>query len=392
MIQAWEIVLWAVRRESGCTEDLAPIAAKVRDWSVVVECAARSAVIPAVARALEGEPAVPLAVRRELDRRYAAKAGHNAVLARELREILQDFAGANISALAYKGPALAVMAYGNLALRNPSSDIDLLLERSAIERAVQRIRSRGYQSVLSPAREEHFLRYRYHLHLERHNPEIHVELHWALTPAYWPYPLDYWRRTQTVRIGEAEVRTLDPECMLLALCAHGCKEGWPRLSQILDVSRLIQAHPNLDWDWVMAESKRLQRERVLRLGIALACHWIATPVPSSAAAFAAGDPVVRELVPEIGARLNGDGSLVGASFHRYALRVWSRPGDRIRYLSYVLRMLPDRFRTLAAVGEEDRRLIDLPDHLSFLYWLIRPLRAVSQGGLDRVLWRLRRNL
>jgi hypothetical protein len=47
---------------------------------------------------------------------------------------------------------------------------------------------------------------------------------------------------------------------------------------------------------------------------------------------------------------------------------------------------------LAAVGDEDRKVIDLPVRLSFLYWLIRPLRVLFQGGIDRVLWRVRRNL
>jgi hypothetical protein len=391
-MEALEVVLWAARREMGNKEDLAPIAAKVRNWTEVVECASRSAVIPTVARALEGAAIVPFAIRRDLDRRYNAKAGHNAMLARELREILQDLADAGIPALAYKGPALALMAYGNLALRNPSSDIDLLLAPADIPRAKARMCGRGYRSILTPAQERHCLRHRYHLHFERSKPEIHLELHWAITPAYWPFPLDYWRRNRKIVIDGAEVRTLDPECTLLALCAHGCKEGWPRLSQMLDVSRLIQTHPELDWPWVLAEARRLKRERVLRLGLSLAAHWTRIPLPAAAAAFAAADPVVHELVPEIGKRMDTGTSLVGSGFHRYALRVWSRPGDRLRYLWYVLRMLPERLRTLAAAGDEDRKLIDLPVRLSFLYWLIRPLRALFQGGIDRVLWRLRRNL
>jgi hypothetical protein len=376
----------------GGQEDLAPFAARVRNWDEVVECASRSAVIPTVARALQSESAVPFAVRRDLDRRYNVKAGHNAVLARELKEILRDFADAGIAALAYKGPALAVMAYGNLALRNPSSDIDLLLAPSDLAHAVSRVRVRGYRSTLTPAQERHCLKHRYHLHFERSKPEIHLELHWALTPAYWPFPLDYWNRTRTIALDGVDVRTMDPECTLLALCAHGCKEGWPRLSQILDVARLIQAHPDLDWTWVIAEARRLRRERVVRLGISLAAHWAHTSLPPEVGRFASQDRVVRELVPDIGKRLAADNFLVGSSFHRYALRVWSRPGDRLRYLLYVLRMLPEHFRTLAAVGDEDRKVIDLPVRLSFLYWLIRPVRALFQGGIDRVLWRVRRNL
>lgn len=388
---ALEVILWAARRQTGGGDDLAPLAAGIRDWSAVMECASRNAVIPVAARALGDQAAVPLAIRRDLDRRYTVNAGRNALLASELCEILRDFRDEGIEALAYKGPALAVMAYGGLALRNPSSDIDLLLKASDISRAKERIRARGYR-LFSPENEQHYLRHRYHLHFERENPEMHVELHWAFTPAYWPFPLDCWSRSRQIMIGGTAVRTLDPECTLLALCAHGSKELWPRLSQILDVSLLIQAHPALDWDWVRAEARRLKRDRILCLGVALASHWTRVSLPPRVASFAAGDPAVNTLVQEIGERLGTQEPLKGAGFHRYALRVWSHPADRLRYLLYIIRMLPQRLRALAAASAEDRKLMDLPGRLSFLYLLIRPLRAVLKGGIGRVLWTFHRGL
>lgn len=392
LVEELEIILWAARRETGSGEELAPVAARVRDWRAVAECASRSGVVPLVARALGGQAAAPFAIRRDLHRQFTVNAGRNALMARELSRILLDFREQGIEALAYKGAALAMMAYGNLALRNPSSDIDLLLKASDIFRAKELIRRRGYRLILSPEQERHFLKHRYHLHFERTDPEIHVELHWAITPAYWPFPLDYWSRTQQIALGGAEVRTLDPECTLLALCAHGCKEAWPRLSQIRDVSRLIQAHPALDWDWVMAEARRLKRERILRLGLALAARFTQVPLPPPVARFAAADPVVCQLVHELGDRLGMEEALRGVGFYRYALRVWSCPKDRFRYLLYILRMLPKRFRTLAAVGAEDRKLVDLPGGLSFLYLFIRPLRAVFQRGISRALWTFRRGI
>lgn len=391
LIEAFEIILWAARRKMGGDEDLAPVAERVRDWKSVVEFAANGGVIPLLARALRQEPAVPLAVRRDLDKRYTIKAGHNAVLARELREILADFRTAGIEALAYKGPALAMLAYGELSLRNPSSDIDLLLHGADIQRAKDRLQSLGYRLILSPEQEQHYLKHRYHLHFERQGPELHVELHWALTPAYWPFPLDVWSRIRQVAVAGVAMPTLDPECALLALCAHGAKEGWPRLSQILDVGELVRAHPDLDWEWVMAEAARMKRERVLRLGLLLAATWIQAPLPPPVRSYLAEDPVASALSGEIGEHL-GDDYLAGTSFHGYALRVWQHPLDRFRYLWYIARLLPDRIRALAAPSEEDRKVVDLRGPLSFLYVFIRPVRAVFQKDLRLALRRFGRNL
>src|SRR5579884_3369004 len=199
----------------GTDAALAPLAATVADWTGVVECASRNNVIPLVASALRDEPAVPLPIRRDLDKRYMARAGQNGLLARELRDIVSALNEAGIAVVAYKGPALATLAYGGLMLRNPSADLDLLLDPGDIQRAKEVVAAKGYSLTLTEEDEQHFLKYRYHLHFERANPELHLELHWALTPAYWPFPMNWRNRTQSVALAGSSITTLDPEATLL---------------------------------------------------------------------------------------------------------------------------------------------------------------------------------
>lgn len=389
--KAFEVVLWAARQSMGPNEHVLPPTANVGDWNEVLDCASKNTLIPLLASTLKDDARVPLAVRRNLDRRFTAQTGQTALLVGELGRITSSFRATGIDVLAYKGPALAMLAYGNLYLRNPSYDIDLLLRPSDIPKAKELITDLGYRLTLSPEDERHFLKHRYHLHFQREKPEIQVELHWALTPSYWPFPLDYWSRTCEVPAGGITLRTLDPECTLLALCAHGAKEGWPRLSQIVDLAHLIQAHPELDWNWVSSEAQRMRRKRVLRLGLSLA-EWVGAPIPQQVKSYANADPSIHELMEEVVRRVSEGIPLQGSNFHKYAMRVWCRPSDRFHYLRHVLRGLPDRFRALAEPSAEDRKLVALPASLWFLYVLIRPVRAVYKKGIRFTLWRIRRNI
>ena len=227
----------------------------------------------------------------------------------------------------YKGVALAAMAYGDLALRHPPSDIDLLLRSRDLAKAGSLIQARGYWPP-APESAQHRLKHRYHLHYERRDPEIHVELHWAFTPVYWPFQIDQehlWGRARCVTVAATPVRTLNAECAVLALCAHGAKEGWPRLSQILDLARLIQSHPALDWDWVLQEARRMRRERVLCLGLWLVTELIGARIPEPVAAdlLGPGSSTTRDTDKEEFAA----GRFRGADFHPYAMRVWHHTSD-----------------------------------------------------------------
>ena len=383
---------WAMKAEESPAFDQAIV--RVKDWDAVIELASQNGVIPLIARALRDREAVPLPVRRELYRRYFENSSRSALLTNELHAILAAFRGAGIDALAYKGPALAAMAYGDITLRHPPGDLDLLLRKSDIHRAKTLIQTRGY-GLLAPESEHHFLKHRYHLHYERRDPEIHVELHWALTPVYWPFQIDpehLWERAQQVAISGGCVRTLNPECAVLALCGHGAKEGWPRLSQILDLGRLIQSQPDLDWNWVLDEARRMRRERVLTLGLWLIIELIGARIPGPIAAEIRKD----DEVPRLGLQIRDSwmtGRLCGTDFHRYALRVWNHTSDRFRYLGYLCRLLPEKIHAIVKPSGTDRDFMDLGELPPLLYAFVRPLRVMYQYRDPRLMVRkLMKNL
>jgi len=73
---------------------------------------------------------------------------------------------------------------------------------------------------------------------------------------------------------------MGPERLLLALAIHGARHLWPRLSWLADLGDLQRQHPNLDWDVVLAEARRIRFERALATSLLLAHDLVDAPMPS----------------------------------------------------------------------------------------------------------------
>ncbi len=163
------------------------------DWNLVLRWAQWHRVTPLLARSLRAirPEAVPAPVSERLETRRHASARHNLLLTGELLELLAAFEARGITALPYKGPALAGALYDNLALRE-FDDLDILVRVSDRQAAVERLLARGYQpmvpgdgrgaaALVGARRRQHNGRL---VHPER---EVKLELHWSISWFPWSF-------------------------------------------------------------------------------------------------------------------------------------------------------------------------------------------------------------
>ncbi len=360
------------------------------DWRLVVTEAARNGVVPLLFSALKDRASVPEPARAELLSEWTKNAARNLLLASVLVEILDALEERAVPALAYKGPALAILAYGSVAMRC-FGDLDIIVPRTHVAAAKAALETQGYACTLSPREEARYLRERYHLHFGRDEHSPDVEIHWAITPAYWPFPLSaerLWSSDASVEVAGARIPTLDREMSLLAICAHGAKERWPRLGMICDLAGLLERSPDLDWEWIERQASASKRARVLLLGLWLGASLLDAPVPDNLLAQARADRVVLAVAAEIEEHLFGNDPIDGLHFHRYAWRIWNQWPDRIGYLQYAMAALPAKIRGLLRPTEIDG---SLPAGLA---WLWRPVRVIwrSRDDLGRLLRQIANNL
>lgn len=375
-----ELLLLCAHRggEAGAAvERLRQLSRGVIDWDHLYRLAERHALLPLLYRGLEGASvdAAPGEFRERLREKYRANATRNTLLAGELLRAARVFDEAGVPLLAYKGPTLAMQAYGELALRR-FVDLDVIVRRGDVARAGELLLSLGFRKPgrLNASQEAFLLRRQHNLAFTREAGRLIVELHWEVAPApFASVPLDemVWERAAAVRLFGGEVKCLSPEDLLVALCVHGTKHLWERLAWVCDVAALVNSQPGLDWALVFRRARDPGVERMLHLGLRLARGLLGAEPPAWVLGATDG-PVVRGLASEAAASMFSGAHYVPAGLARnvrFNMRVRGRLGEKLSYLRYIF-----------TPTDGDLTAISIPAGMSFLYYVLRPLRLALKGG------------
>jgi hypothetical protein len=343
------------------------------DWSHLQALCVRHGVLPLVARQLEAHfsAAVPAEARADLGRAARAALGRSLVLAEELRRVLADLRARGIPALAYKGPALAVQLYGDVAART-FRDLDVLVRRADFPAARAALVELGYgpHPPLTGAQEEALLRSECDQALIHEGCGAVVELHWAVTPPFFSFaltPEELLDRAVEIPLGGQSVAAPGREDLLLLLALNGAKDLWLALEPACLIAELV-AGP-LDWDLALALARRLRAERLLLLGLSLAGQLLGAPLPERIRRRAS-EPAVAALAAEAAARLLDErrpapGLLEIARFRAGSRERWA---DRLRY--FVL--------WAGTPTRDDCAVLPLPRRFWGAAYAIRPLRLLAR--------------
>jgi hypothetical protein len=243
--------------------------------------------------------------------------------------------------------------------------------------------SQGYQLSLTETQAKAFLKDRYHYPFVREDGWIDVEVHWAFTRRYWPFPLDLerlWDRLEEVPLTDHAVFSFHPEDLLLILCVHGAKHHWRQFRWVCDVAELIRTHKGIDWERVIAQATTLGCVRVLFLGLLLARNLLRVPLPDDVLQRIQAEPAVESLATRVYTWSFSEKHEAFADVDDpvFALKMRERPQDRI---SFLLHYLGRCLHKVTALNARDQEILSLPSSLSFLYYLLRPLRLVGKYGL-----------
>ena len=361
------------------TEVSAPVAARLRElagsseveWDYLFNLARRHAVIPLLYLQLahEGADLVPRAFLAKLKRQYQENYARNIILTDELCRLIELFRENGIDAIPYKGPALALFAYGDLGLRR-FVDLDVIVKKSDVPRARDLLFQEGYSltSSLAPAQQDLLLRTQHNLQFARDQRRVLLELHWEVAPHLFASSVqenELWQNLTTISINDCEANALTAEDLLFSLCVHGSRHLWERLGWICDVAEIIARH-ELDWGALLQRAAATDSERMLLLGLYLAQKLLQANLPSAVQQRCAADARLESLAGNIIEHLfNGPAHVPATSreIFKYNLRVRKSLTARARYLVHMLRP------TDSDVGSHP-----VPAHFAFTYYLTRPFR------------------
>jgi hypothetical protein len=374
-----ELLLLCIHRGSAANiqERIVEVARAGIDGGYLFLLARRHAVLPLLYRGLEDVDDLPAEFRAKLRDEFRRNATRNTLLAGEMAHLARLFEAEGVPLLAYKGPALAQQAYGDITLRR-FVDLDVIVRRTDARRAGELLQTLGYAKPegLTRSHEEFLLRRQHNLAYTRDGGLMIVELHWEVAPAHFaavPVAEGVWERAASVTLFRTEVRCPSPEDLLLALAVHGTKHLWERLAWVCDVAALVNSQTAFDWPHVLRRAKESRVERMLELVLRLARALAGAELPEGLFNNP-HDEVLSALSEEVTAFMFSGTEYVPIGFVRnvrFNLRARARLRERLDYLRFIL-----------TPTDGDLAAVSLPAGISFAYYLLRPLRLALKREVE----------
>jgi hypothetical protein len=347
------------------------------DWAALLTLALDHGVMPLLYRNLFilGPEAAPAPFVDNLRALAMANTYRNLSLTAELLRVISVLEDNGVPAVAYKGPVLAAIAYGDTALRQ-FSDLDLLVGRQDLEKVKAILLSAGFllSHSLTKKQERAHLAHTCEVGFGLEDPRVHLDVHWRFAARFMGLGPDAGAALagrRRVPVGGRSVPSLDREDMLLVLCLNGAFHTWWKLAQICDIAELIEANEGWDWPGLLARARARGMLRMLLLGVSLAAELVSAPVPRAVTSLAGCDPAVTALRDDVKRTLLA-GKVVWPSLAgeiRFQVRTLDTRRDRLRYL-WIRSVVPT---------VHDWQWVHLPDTFYVLYYLLRPVRLAVQG-------------
>ncbi len=229
---------------------------------------------------------IPVSVMSRLKGRIHNTTRQTLLKASELGHIQKAFNGRHIPSLALKGPALALLAFGDLGCRHVG-DLDLFISERDLKRADACLHERGYlrcipDSPLTSRQDAVYRRNNSHFSYFCPQKRILLELHYRCAPLSSLFPLRFqnaWEKRNTVPLGDFNIATFSIEHTLMHLCVHGAVHAWRRLFWIADVAKLMHDNPKIHWEALFDRSRHMGISRMVAQGLILGHMLLGAPLP-----------------------------------------------------------------------------------------------------------------
>lgn len=372
--RSWEMSIACARIAAGLDAPSHAIGiAGVADWQSVVEMAREQGLLAWLSRALEhaGLSGQEHAVRAAT----VSDVGRALSQIRLLGRLTRAFGEAGVPMLPYKGPALSLQLYGDAAMRS-SADLDIVVAREDYARARDILITHGLPSRhgYSPRREQALFSWLGHASFGRGRDEF-VELHWRFAPSQFAFSLEphvALARSSSVMLGGARLPQMHEDDLLVTLAMHGARHIYERLEWLSGVTLLlhtVRTPPAV----LVRHATALRARRMLLASVVVAHRVLGLQLSDAWNNELRRDPGASPVGEELARHVVEHGRANAPAMGGAALQLlYGRLADSRRNRWRVL------VRAVMMPTEREAELLYLPDALTPLYYVIRPVRLIAR--------------
>jgi hypothetical protein len=330
--------------------------------------------------------AAPAGLVEYLRKRFFEISARNYRLAKAAVDLASFLQEHDIPVIAFKGPVVAIVAYGDLALRQ-YQDIDLVIQDQDLNAAADLLLRRSFQFAPESCRPDNpkDISRSHEVTLAAPDKSYFVDLHWRLASeevrGFCPDVEKMRDRVEEIQLPQGSVLTLCREDLFLALCCHGTKHRWGRLKWLLDIAEILRSPASLDWDRVVTMTlERPVAQASVSLAILLAHDLLHTSVPDALPPVLKATKRTRFVASAIHSEILTRGRTNGLVHHHPTLA--HLKGSIPAWIDYLWVRYPKWFfeHAVVRIDPKDRAAVSLPQQLAFLYHIVRPARLVGKYG------------
>lgn len=317
------------------------------DWQTVLNRSWWHRIRPLTYRYLRAQPSglVPAAVLEALREHSVELEQRNERLMKMLGIVTELFDESSLPMLVFKGPTLAMDAYGDLNLRE-CGDLDMLIRPDDFPRVREVLVAHGFACLWDDLDSK---RKRQLFACEFQRDGVELDVHWDLAPKWHNFEVDFdrlWQSGDPLDPKHQLVRKLRAEDSLEVLCMHGTRHWWDRLRWICDIAELVNSGSIKDWNRVEARAAESNCFRSVWLGLWLASDLLGANLPSEIQGRVERLPAVKQLASQVSVWLeNGERAAEVRKLpdrFLFRMRLYDRWRDRLPQLAHYLVTMPSR--------------------------------------------------
>ncbi|NMG20017.1 nucleotidyltransferase domain-containing protein [Brasilonema bromeliae] len=378
------------------TERIKALVQEDIDWEYLIQTAYIHGVIPLLYLNINKicPKSVPATLLQQLQQDQYGRTQRNFILTSKLLKLLEFFEANSIPVIPFKGPTLAIWAYGDISRRD-FYDLDILVRKQDFLKTKELLASQGYRpysnssekeaiylSTLNSEQQKAYLESHWELHLvdecDGQSPakgdRVTIDVHHGILPKQFSSLFDtewLWEDAHLKPFANKMVLNFTLEDLILVLCSQGAKDCWLQLNRVCDIAQVIRTSCEINWERICERAAKLRMTRILLLGLLLAHELLEVELPKSILQQIQASPLLKSLSSQIYTQLFCtteyylENWKVRSSF--FHLKMIEHPWDKIRYC----------YEHLLVPTVADRVILPLPNFLSFFYYLVRPIRLIT---------------
>jgi hypothetical protein len=348
---------------------------EIKNWDDFMSLSYSHGVFPLVYKVLKKyENKIPLDVFIFMKQTYMDLVKTNMLMTSELIKVSNLLEENGIRSIAFKGPILSAMAYGDIISRQ-YVDLDILVDENKLLDAIKFLENNEYKLEddfkLDLLKKNRSI---FHDVTLRKNNIINIELHWRLFSDEYMTGISDLNIKENLKCFEYQNQKLnvfDNEIQILYLAIHGAKHNWERIEWLVDIVRFIENNV-IDWQQLFYLIEKTKTEKILFSTFYLCKNILDFSFPIK---------IEKKIQKANNLRFSKRFEMFFYENFDSAL-YQEKEAKKISKIQFdILHGYKNKLLFIIALikpTELDYQSVKLPKYLNFLYYLIRPFNLITR--------------